>query len=415
MNAIAPRGWCPSLFAPMRSGDGLLVRVKPPGGVLTAEAARALASAATRYGNGVIELGNRCSIQLRGLTDDAVAPFAAAMVALGLADADPAVEARRTVATPPLADDDPSINRHAGAVAQAMADMLARETRLAALPPKFGCVVDGGGVLPMGEVAGDLFVRLDGENASVRLDGADLGAVCRPAEAAEAARRLLLAFLQLAPSCAKPPRRIRALVGELGAEAVFAAAGLPAGPVSVSRPPALTLGWLPYGASGRGAFAAGLPFGATDAATLTALAGLSEDFADGLLRVTPWRAFVLTGVTAPRKLGEGVAALGLMASADDPRGGISACPGAPACASAADATRATATLLAALRLPGSVHVSGCAKGCAHPLAADFTLVSSPDGYAVVRQGRAGDAPELAGLTVAEAVRFLRPFGKGQPA
>ena len=66
MNAVAPRGWCPSLFAPMQSGDGLLLRVKPPGGVLAAEAARALAVAATRYGNGVIELGNRASVQLRG-------------------------------------------------------------------------------------------------------------------------------------------------------------------------------------------------------------------------------------------------------------------------------------------------------------------------------------------------------------
>ena len=38
------RGWCPSLYDPMATGDGLLVRVKPPGARLSAAAARALAA-----------------------------------------------------------------------------------------------------------------------------------------------------------------------------------------------------------------------------------------------------------------------------------------------------------------------------------------------------------------------------------
>ncbi len=29
------RGWCPGVLRPMPSGDGLLVRVHPPGGALT--------------------------------------------------------------------------------------------------------------------------------------------------------------------------------------------------------------------------------------------------------------------------------------------------------------------------------------------------------------------------------------------
>ena len=37
------RGWCPSLYAPMASGDGLLVRVKPPGARLTPGQALAFA------------------------------------------------------------------------------------------------------------------------------------------------------------------------------------------------------------------------------------------------------------------------------------------------------------------------------------------------------------------------------------
>src|SRR6185437_11357738 len=38
----------------------------------------------------------------------------------------------------------------------------------------------------------------------------------------------------------------------------------------------------------------------------------------------------------------------------------------------------------------AVHISGCAKGCAHPGAAALTLVGQADGVALVNDGRAGD-------------------------
>ena len=40
----------------------------------------------------------------------------------------------------------------------------------------------------------------------------------------------------------------------------------------------------------------------------------------------------------------------------------------------------------------TVHVSGCAKGCAHPVAADLTLVGEDGGYQVVLGGTARDKP-----------------------
>ena len=68
----------------MTSGDGLLVRVKPPGAVLPAAAARVLAHAAAQDGNGTIELTNRASLQVRGLSPETVPRFVAAMVAAAL-------------------------------------------------------------------------------------------------------------------------------------------------------------------------------------------------------------------------------------------------------------------------------------------------------------------------------------------
>jgi precorrin-3B synthase len=84
---------------------------------------------------------------------------------------------------------------------------------------------------------------------------------------------------------------------------------------------------------------------------------------------------------------------GLILDPADPRRAIAACPGAPACASGRIATRELARRLAARgNLPGSVHVSGCAKGCAHPSPARIVLVGTEAGLALVRDGRAGDKP-----------------------
>src|SRR5580698_3284616 len=85
MAAPPPRGWCPTLFRPMRSGDGWLARVRPPASVLRSSDARALAAAAARDGNGSIELTNRANLQIRGLTEATVPRFASEMVVLGLA------------------------------------------------------------------------------------------------------------------------------------------------------------------------------------------------------------------------------------------------------------------------------------------------------------------------------------------
>lgn len=99
------RGWCPGVHEPMASGDGLLVRVKPPGGRLPSVALHAVADAAEAHGNGVIELTSRGNLQIRGLTAASAPEFARAMVAVGLADPDPEHESRRNVIVLPPYDD----------------------------------------------------------------------------------------------------------------------------------------------------------------------------------------------------------------------------------------------------------------------------------------------------------------------
>jgi len=380
------RGWCPSLYEPIATGDGLLVRVKPPGGRLTSAAARCLAREAARFGNGIVELTGRGNLQIRGLKADGVAGFAAAMVAAGLASADAAIEHRRNVMSLPLAGCDPTAAGDAAALAAAIAAMLEDEPALAGLPAKFAFAVDGGGVRGLSEPA-DITVRSDGAQHSVILNGER--APCPFGASVGIARDL--AWLA-------GNRRMR----ECDAAAMFASVGLTSTGAAARPAPASPVGFIAYAGTERGAFGLGLPFGQTDAATLEHLADLAERFADGTLRLSPWRAILLGSVRSDDVAALLAAADGLIVDATDRRLSMAACIGSAGCASGTVRARDDAAILASAGWTGFLHVSGCAKGCAHPVAAAVTLVGDGGSYNLVRHGRADATPSVTGLSLRQA-------------
>ncbi len=343
------RGWCPSLYEPMATGDGLLVRVKPPAARLTSAALRILANAAAQFGNGVFETTRRGNLQVRGLTPASVPGFAAAMVAAGLADADPAVERRRVVMPPPLAGDDPAVPPNALALAEAIERMVPP-----GLPPKFCVAIDGGGVLA-GAPAADIVID---------------ARVCTLDTAMWVQRRM------------------------------HEAVGQTRGVVQAARPPASAIGFHLYATRQEGAFGLGLPFGQTDAAGLQQLAGLADRFGGGSIRTSPWRAMLL-GRVALRDLAElRIAAAAWVLDPADPRLRITACVGSPGCDRASVPARADAGLLAAHGVAGRLHISGCAKGCAYP--GGPVLVGDAGRYSRVEDWRAGTVPAPQGLTLEAA-------------
>ena len=91
------------------------------------------------------------------------------------------------------------------------------------------------------------------------------------------------------------------------------------------------------------------------------------------------------------------AELGFIVSADDPRRHVFACAGAPICSSAHVAARAIApriTEAAAPYLGASfqIHLSGCAKGCAHAGSTALTIVGAPWRCGLIADGCARDIP-----------------------
>ena len=406
MTSALIRGWCPGALRPMQSGDGLILRLRVTGGRLDAARARAIADLASRYGNGEIDLGRRGNLQLRGLKSDIVETVLAELARLGLIDGDAASEAIRNVVTSSLSDLDPEARGDAFALARRLEAALIADRELATLPAKFGFAIDDGGRFGLDRVPADIRLRFEDGAVSLRVDGAqDLAAVLAPDEAVDGALKLARAFLDLSVGLDPPPRRMAALARSVGAEQLFAAAGLPSRSIPPSASDHLAAPLI-------GAFdthvGVGLAFGRVSAEELRLVADVA---ADGL-RLTPFRALLLPGVAAaalPR-----LAAAGFITTADDPLRQVIACPGASACAASTIETRALARHLAGLRKTANhlnddvwLHVSGCVKSCASSTSHAATLVGRDGAVDLVLDGRPADQPHLSGLDANAVEAALR--------
>ncbi len=358
------QGWCPGALRPMLSGDGYVVRVRPHGGRLTPAQAQGIAALSQAHGNGLIDLSARANVQLRGVTEASHPALIDGLRALGLIDADVTAEQRRNIVVQPFwTEADPTAR-----IAADLAALLAADDA-PALPGKFGFAVDCGAAPVLRGTASDIRIESDGNTLILRADGSPLA---KPVSAqTAAAEAIALAHWFIAQGGVQNDRgRMAALIAR--------GLALPDGFAhSVTLPP--TPDPQP-GLCANGTLVA-FEFGQMPAQTLGLLAQI------GALRVTPWRMLLIEGAqTAP-------ALPGLIVTPDDPRLRTISCTGAPGCLQAHQPTRALARALASHVPPGRIlHVSGCAKGCAHPAAADYTLTATPQGFALIRGGTAANPP-----------------------
>ena len=152
-------------------------------------------------------------------------------------------------------------------------------------------------------------------------------------------------------------------------------------------------------ADGSFACGVGLGFGHADAPSLRRLIEAANAAGANGVRTAPNRTLLFIGLkdAALAPFATAAESLGFVVRADDPRRYVVACAGAPICASAHIAARAIGPVIAACAEPyldGSfkIHVSGCAKGCAHPAKAALTIVGTATGCALVADGSARDTP-----------------------
>ena len=404
MNAFSRRGACPALSAPMQTGDGLLVRLNPVAGGLAPKALIGLGQSALRHGNGIMEVTARGSLQIRGLTAESARLLAAEVDALGIE-----VRSGVPVETGPLAGIDPDEIADPRPLAERIRAAIEEAGLAARLGPKVSVVVDGGGQLAMDAVTAD--VRLKAVRAGtgvawrVSVSGDAHSARSLATVDADAARDIAVAALRMVAEKGREAhtrdlseRQLNSLAGW---HSVAPLSVLPQ--ISLSCRTERGASHKPIGlfpvAGDSFTLGIGLPYGSMPAQNLIDLARQASNLGTAEIRLAPGRALLFLGqpATANQPLQTAAAALGFVTSPADPRTRIAACPGAPACASGRIATRAIAETIAKqsadlFDTSLTLHISGCAKGCAHPGAAAITLVGDENGAGLVVDGTAKALP-----------------------
>jgi precorrin-3B synthase len=374
MNAVTIKGWCPGVWQPMQSGDGLVVRIRPRGGRIDAKQAAGIAELAERYGNGLIDLTSRANLQIRGFSEASHPSLLDGLAQLGLLDPDPETEARRNILITPFWTADDAIISIASELERALANGPL------GLSAKFGFAVDCGRERVLADASADVRIErdIDGQFI-VRADGAEFGRAITRSEAVTTALGLAEWFVFSGGATAGRGRMARHLAAGAKLPETLCGHALPARRQAVPDP-----GLTPHGAL------FGVAFGQVTCAALNWLAGNA-----GGLRMTPWRMMLAEDMR------EMPACEGLIARPDDSLLRVVACSGAPRCREAHADTRTLAAALAPhLAADTQLHVSGCAKGCAQSNPASITLVATGNGFDLIRGGSTRDPPLRRGLSIA---------------
>ncbi|UHS57834.1 precorrin-3B synthase [Agrobacterium vaccinii] len=403
------RGVCPALSAPMQTGDGLLSRIAFTDHISPSDL-EALCALAIRHGNGLMDITARGGVQFRGLTAESAEALERDVLAL-----DMPLRQGLTVETSPLTGiDETELADTRDIVSQICdrADALQLHGTLAA---KMSVIVDGGGLVDMGDlladirlkatrVSGDVFWQLMSGGAE---DKALRAGLLRTEDAADSVIDLLMCLAE---------RGSDTRGRDLGIEQVRAVCAgrlldvrrWPESSDKLANAPYLITvarhnGARPYGLMclSDDVFAAVFApaFGQIGADVLSALCRYASTLGLQRLRPGPAHALFFTGSdNACRALLHHAHDAGFVIDADDPRSAIAVCAGKPACASGFIATRDLAEHAAtdcASLLDGSftLHLSGCCKGCAHPLPATLAFAGSSDGLAFTFSGRVSDTPQ----------------------
>lgn len=377
------RGTCPGVSVPIEAGDGMLLRVRLPGGVVSASGLRTVAAVAERWGTGTVELTARANLQIRGVDPADVGHAAARLIDAGLADADAGRDGRRDVVASPLTGHDAAEVSDLSAVVSQVAAALAAEPGLDALPPKFGVVIDAGGAASVRAMAADIALGAVATADGSVLLRVELGRALDHPDATGAAVALgdAVAVVLAVARCSATEgarmgevverhRRPAVLEAVLAGTSVRVAPALPALRCDPSErvagqgtPP---IGPIPHPLPGLVNVGGAPLLGRAAPAPLRTIAELS-DATGAAIRLTPWRGAVLAGVSEPRaaSVATELDLIGFSTRRDDPAHLVSACVGRPGCGwSRADTAGAARELLDGPEpLTERIHLAGCDKRC----------------------------------------------------
>ncbi len=405
------------LYPQRQGGDAFMMRVKVPGGVLTAAQAREIGIAADAFaegpedspvfGNRYADITTRQTIQMHWLRIEDVPRIWARFWDVGLTTVQACGDSARNVCSCPVSGVDAHEVVEALPVARAVSAFFTGNRQYANLPRKFkisvtGCLEDcarveiddiglwparaGDGTLGFNVLAGGGLS--DGERLA-----SDIDVFVLPEQAVELTRGIAQVFGELGNREHRGLARMRYLVQEMGPEGFRAELArrvtfelAPAGEELTRRFRGDHVGVHPQRQPGLVYVGCSVPVGRLHGMDLVEAARLADTYGDGTVRLGPDQSFILSGVPEPR-LDDLLAEPLLQTYSPFPgpftRGTV-ACTGNEFCRFAVVETKERAVRWARAldaALGGQdddsdpevvrLHFSGCSASCAQPQVADI--------------------------------------------
>ncbi|AFZ60475.1 precorrin-3B synthase [Anabaena cylindrica FACHB-243] len=420
---------CPGLFYNISAQDGILSRVRIPGGILNSEQCQFIANIADNCGGGYVDITNRANLQIREIKTGINIEILQRLQELGLGSANPTVDHIRNIMTSPTAGIDPQELIDTQPFVKAWDDYITEHPHLAGLSAKFSVGFDGGGKVSVQNCVNDITFAAVAENGNVYFQlylsfgekgqpPQNTGILLKPDECLPVLAVLADVYLDHIGVTSQRKRRLREVINDLGIEnylrLAFTSKSLTSqlpgeilhlavdkfGVVShyfcqlpitnyqlpaqtdMITVPANSIGIHPQKQAGLFYIGVVLPLGRWETWQMRRLADLAAKYGNGNLRVTPWQNLLVTDI--PKKqvaeVETEITRLGLNISPTNIKTSLVACSGKRGCAASATETKDHALALAdyleyiTLEHPINIHFSGCVKSCAQHQQADITLL-----------------------------------------
>jgi len=405
---------CPGILHAVPAKDGLLIRIRTPGGLISGEQLKVIAQASERFSDHTIDITARANVQLRGIRQENLASLIETLTSANLIPSAQHDRVRNITASP-LAGLDPEEIFDTRPLVQRLDQALIRDSALAYLPPKFSFHIDGGGDRFEAESA-DLGLRAITESGVMWfcLTFADY-----PIGLSADADHAVQCMIEAARMCLdisktyKIPSRAKIITSVSGAfrDLMNRLSSLPLEhpliipPKNISDAP---IGILPGRHGDKVHIIPSIPLGRLTVHQGYCIAEIAI-LHRGDLRLAPWRGIVLGDISidAVDDVRAELHSVDLLCDISDGYAGIAACAGLSGCVSALADVRQDASLLAQqlaaarTKLKRTINLSGCEKRCAMRNNAAVELVAEPSGYNIKINGVTlrseclpGDAIEL---------------------
>ena len=434
------------LFYVAPAQDSFMVRLRAPGGVLTAAQMRGLADMAEDWGAGRCDLTTRANLQIRELQPRNIVRVLNTIESLGMTSRGSGADNIRNITASPLSGLDPTELLDVQPLASALQHYISNSRDLFGLPRKFNVAFDNGGAISVVADTNDIgFVAVEvGEGKDVppgvyfrvllcgitghRQFATDCGLLLRPDQTVAVAVAMIRVFTANGDRTDRKKARLKYLIDKWGiAKFLEETEKLLAFPLmyfsaeqcqprhAIDR--AGHIGVHPQSQPGLVSIGVVVPVGRLPTAQMRALARIADEHGSGELRLTVWQNIILPNIPMDKleAAQQSLHAAGLNFTAGPVLSGTVACTGNQGCRFAASDTKTHAVALADsldkhfnIMQPINLHVTGCHHSCAQHYIGDIGLmgikIAGEEGYQVLLGGGA-DADQGLARELIPAIKF----------